>query len=98
MAFVYPPITSPQAERSEQLTRLVYELLDAHTDTERLVLEGRNELHWRAHLSYLRDLHRLGRAVLAEEIGAGDALSRTAEDGRCDEMGRPDSTIEADRR
>ena len=48
MAFVYPPIVSPLAERSEQLSRLVYELLDAHSDTERLVLERRNELHWRA--------------------------------------------------
>ena len=41
MAFVYPPITSPQAERSEQLTRLVYGLLDAHSDTELREVMGR---------------------------------------------------------
>ena len=101
MAFVYPPIVSPLAERSEQLSRLVYELLDAHSDTERLVLERRNELHWRAHLNYLRDLQRLGRAVLAEEIGvptAGDAVSRTPRQGLREVMGRPHSSIEADRR
>ena len=81
MAFVYPPVTPPLPERSEQLARLVYELLDAQSDTERLVLEPGNELSWRAHLSYLRDLQRVGRAVLAEEIGvssAGDVPSRTA--------------------
>ena len=37
MAYAYPPIPSPAAERSEQLARLVYELLDAHRNTEELV-------------------------------------------------------------
>jgi hypothetical protein len=68
VAYAYPPIPSPAAERSEQLARLVYELLDAHCDTERLVRERPHELHWRAHLSYLRDLQRLGRQVLAQPV------------------------------
>jgi hypothetical protein len=66
--FAYPPIPSPSAERSERLARLVYELLDAHSDTERLVRESPHELRWRAHLSYLRDLQRLGREILAQPI------------------------------
>jgi len=68
MAFAYPPIRSGLAERSEQLARLVYELLDAHFDTERLLRERPDDLQWRAHLSYLRDLQRLGREVLAQPI------------------------------
>jgi hypothetical protein len=66
--FTYPPILSPTTERSEQLARLAYELLDANGDTERLVYERPTELEWRAHLSYLRDLQRIGREILAEPI------------------------------
>ena len=47
---------SPVTNSSEQLARLVYELLDAHWDTERLMREPPNEIRWRAHLSYLKDL------------------------------------------
>lgn len=65
MVFPYPAVL-PDAERSEQLARLVYELLDAHWDTERLVRERPTELQWHAHLSYLRDLQRIGRQVLAQ--------------------------------
>ena len=68
MAFAYPPIPSTAGARSEQLARLAYELIDAHADTERLVLERPSELHWRAHLSYLRDLQRLGRQLLAQPL------------------------------
>jgi hypothetical protein len=64
----YPLIASPAAERSERLARLVYELLDAHADTERLSYERLNQLQWGAHLSYLRDLQRVGREILAESI------------------------------
>jgi hypothetical protein len=46
----------------------VYELLDAHCDTERLVRKRPTDLEWGAHLSYLRDLQRLGRQVLAEPL------------------------------
>ena len=68
MAFAYPPISSPHAGRYKELARLVYELLDAHSDTQRLVQEQSNELQWRLHLDYLRDLQRLGREVLAQQI------------------------------
>jgi hypothetical protein len=55
------PLPSP----CEQLTRLVYELLDAHDDTARIAAGQNLDVHWQAHLSYLRDLQRVGREVLA---------------------------------
>jgi hypothetical protein len=57
---------SPTAsERVAQLTDLVYELLDAHSDTESLVRAPTTGMPWRAHLNYLRDLQRTGREILA---------------------------------
>ena len=48
-----------------QLTDLMYELLDAHMDTTQLA-EGRSgDSEWAIHLSYLRDLQRIGRETLA---------------------------------
>ena len=63
----YPKISvsSPAAQRAEQLARLVYELLDAHADTEQLVQGHPTPVAWQAHLSYLRDLQRTGREILA---------------------------------
>jgi hypothetical protein len=49
----------------EQLSGLVYELLDAHADTIGLAQDSTDELTWAAHLDYLRDLQRVGREVLA---------------------------------
>jgi hypothetical protein len=49
----------------EQLTLLVYELLDAHDDTARIATGQHPDADWQAHLSYLRDLQRVGREVLA---------------------------------
>ena len=60
------PAFSSAAERAEQLTPLVYELLDAHADTYRLVRGPSNELLWQAHLHYLQDLQRTGREILAQ--------------------------------
>lgn len=57
--------TPPAAERSEQLVGLVYELLDALTDTDQLMREVSTALQWRSHLVYLRDLQRTGREILA---------------------------------
>lgn len=48
-----------------RLTELVYELLDAHADTVRLMAEPEADPGWAAHLGYLRDLQRVGREVLA---------------------------------
>lgn len=59
---------STTGERAEQLACLVYELLDAHADTDRLVRGPSTELHWQAHLHYLRDLQRTGREILAQGI------------------------------
>jgi hypothetical protein len=49
----------------EQLAVLVYELLDAHADTDRLVRGPSTDLVWGAHLDYLRALQRTGREILA---------------------------------
>jgi hypothetical protein len=48
------------------LQTLVYELLDAHADTIRLVgdLEEEDPI-WAAHTDYLRALQREGRALLS---------------------------------
>ncbi len=48
------------------LVDLVYELLDAHDDTARLVRADVCEDAWDAHLDYLRTLQRVGREVLAQ--------------------------------
>jgi hypothetical protein len=48
-----------------QLTRLVYELLDAHDDTARTATGQGLDVRWQAHLSYLRDLQRVARELLA---------------------------------
>ena len=51
---------------AERVTQLIYELLDAHDDTARLVEGGAaRDSEWAAHLCYLRDLQRLGREELA---------------------------------
>ena len=49
----------------EQLSRLVYELLDAHADTIRMGEGLENDLEWAAHLEYLRGLQRVSRELLA---------------------------------
>jgi hypothetical protein len=64
------PISSPTADRAEQLAHLVYELLDAHADTDRLVRGASTELRWQAHLHYLRDLQRTGREILSRGVGS----------------------------
>jgi hypothetical protein len=60
------------ADLSDDLARLVYELLDAHYDTVRLVEDAAEDERWHAHLAYLRDLQRVARELLA---------TATAEDG-----------------
>jgi hypothetical protein len=53
------------ASQVNYLTELVYELLDAHQDTARLVDELAPDVCWEAHLDYLRGLQRVGREALA---------------------------------
>lgn len=50
---------------TDQLSRLVYELLDAHADTICIGEEMSWDLEWAAHLDYLRGLQRVGREALA---------------------------------
>jgi hypothetical protein len=59
---------SRPAEHVDGLTDLVYELLDAHTDTEKLANGPTTGLLWRIHLHYLRDLQRTGREILARAV------------------------------
>ncbi len=66
MSFAHAPSFSCTTKRTEELARLVYELLDAHADTDRLVRGPSTELLWQAHLHYLRDLQRAGREILAQ--------------------------------
>jgi hypothetical protein len=61
------PSSRPRMSRAE-LMELVYELLDAHTDTADLAARLCDDERWAAHLDYLRSLQRVGRQVLA---GAG---------------------------
>jgi hypothetical protein len=60
-----PRFPARVAEPATQLTGLVYELLDAHLDTEQLMGEPSTHLEWLAHLHYLRDLQRSAREALA---------------------------------
>jgi hypothetical protein len=57
------------------LTRLICELLDAHSDTIELICRDRpgspGDLDWPAQLDYLRALQRRGKEILAR-AGAGE--------------------------
>src|SRR5205085_1523328 len=64
----------PSTADRDLLAGLVYELLDAHDDTARLVSESavtREQLRWRAHLEYLRALQRKGRELLTRAAAEG---------------------------
>jgi hypothetical protein len=68
------PTVEPTAGMSgAHLTRLVYELLDAHDDTARLAGDLASDPHWQVHLDYLRDLQRHGRESLARAAAAPHA-------------------------
>jgi hypothetical protein len=45
---------------------LIYELLDAHSDTAKLADASELDDSWAAHLDYLRALQRTGRETLAQ--------------------------------
>lgn len=55
----------PGPETDAGLAEIVYELLDAHTDTAQLVDGLPYDPLWAAHLDYLRALQRKGREMLA---------------------------------
>jgi hypothetical protein len=57
---------SPLAQiQLEELTDLVYELLDAHDDTAMMAAGLAGDPSWIEHLAYLRALQRAGREALA---------------------------------
>jgi hypothetical protein len=66
-------VMAPTPEASEPLTRLVYELLDAHDDTARIANGQHLDPRWQAHLSYLRDLQRVARGLVARTGQQEDA-------------------------
>ncbi len=67
------------ASPTDELLALTYELLDAHDDTARLAADLTSDLHWAAHLDYLRDLQRVARGVLARaSVGNGQESVRSA--------------------
>jgi hypothetical protein len=66
MAFSQPQNAPAAVERSEQLTRLVYEPLDAHAGTEHLSRTQSSELLWHAPCAISVTCRRVGREVLAD--------------------------------
>ena len=68
-----PGLPLPQRRKEEtmsiveatRLPEVVYELLDAHYDTARLIAETADDDRWSAHLEYLRALQRRTRGILA---------------------------------
>ena len=70
------PTDHRQREAVAALVTVTYELLDAHADTTRLAGDHVNDLEWQKHLSYLRDLQRVGREVLAQAASAAAPTER----------------------
>ena len=60
---------------SAQLTRLFYELLDAHDDTARLAADLAVDSRWQVHLEYLRGLQCHGRESPARAITGPQRLT-----------------------
>jgi hypothetical protein len=52
-------------DRGTEVHALIHELLDAHLDTVQMAANLQFDPYWRAHLEYLRALHRKGCEVLA---------------------------------
>jgi hypothetical protein len=72
------PITEVVPRISQQLTLLVYELLDAHDDTARPAADLAPDVRWEVHLGYLRDLQRWdARLWHSAQLGTAD------DDPRC---------------
>jgi hypothetical protein len=57
-------VVKSDSSRTSVLIDLVYELLDAHTDTV-VLASNINEPAWEAHTDYVRALHRRGHEILA---------------------------------
>ncbi len=66
----HKPAPAGVADPASVLSGLVYELLDAHLDTEQLMSAPSTHLEWLAHLHYLRALQRTAREALARATAA----------------------------
>ena len=60
----------PIEDHASILVPLVYELLDAHADTMGLSGVDPSDFRWRAHLTYLQGLQRVGRELLAAAVAS----------------------------
>lgn len=71
-------VSGPRQQRrvrvyaSDQLTVLIYELLDAHRDTTELAMAHGLRGLWLPHVDYLRALQRTSRELLARATGGED--------------------------
>ena len=57
--------TGKELGATPALLDVVYELLDAHQDTVRLGAQISTDPQWQAHMSYVRDLQRVGKETVA---------------------------------
>ena len=57
-------VVRPESTRQSLLIDLIYELLDAHSDTVELA-SPIDDPAWEAHTDYVRALQRRGREILA---------------------------------
>ena len=70
MAWLMKTVAAREREEAAQLAELVYELLDAHSDTARLAAGlADGDPAWDLHLRYLQDLQRAARERLARMEG-----------------------------
>jgi hypothetical protein len=65
---------SASAATESELLSLLYELLDAHTDTIEIGAGLAEELRWRVHLDYLRALQRKTREMVAHWYSRSDLI------------------------
>jgi hypothetical protein len=56
------------SDRGTEVQILIHELLDAHLDTVQMAAGLEYDPAWRAHVEYVRALHRKGCEVLASLI------------------------------
>jgi hypothetical protein len=69
------------SRRTSELIDLVYELLDAHTDTV-VLASDLTDPAWEAHMDYVRALSRRGREILAVSARKAAYADSLAEDVR----------------
>lgn len=66
----------PQPAYRAEAVDLIYELVDAHSDTAALAADLARDPSWEMHLMYLRALQRRGRETLARASVRDEAVRR----------------------